>query len=299
LSLGLSVLTAPPACAQSVNEQLPQATRRGARNRPAMPPPPAAETVTVPELTEARVVLRDTVRSNYTAVQSEVIYFVAEDVYGPDHTLLIPAGAHAVGRVARAEKARPGGTAGYVYLTCEYILTTDGTRIPLRAVTLDVRGVDTRDVALGNAVLGAAAGTAAVAGIARVEAKNVVRKPLQALVPGMLVGAVVALLSEGRNAVVPRGASFHVAVDADTLVPVPRSSHPEDLPSLIRPRPLVEEGPVRRALVRLSDGDFAVGLIYRKGDTVVVTNRMETRRIRMSDIREIRYLSIYGEHRDD
>jgi len=82
-------------------------------------------------------------------------------------------------------------------------------------------------------------------------------------------------------------------------VPVPRSSHPEDLPSLIRPRPLVEEGPVRRALVRLSDGDFAVGLIYRKGDTVVVTNRMETRRIRMSDIREIRYLSIYGEHRDD
>lgn len=275
--------------AQSVKEQLPPATKERGVAAPPARMRRGGPRIVIPQLTELQVVLRDQIKSDYTKEGSEIIFFVGKNVFGPEHELLIPAGASAVGRLVRTIKARPFGVAGYVYLTCDYVLTADGTRIPLRAITLDIRGRDQK----GESAFGGIWAAALAIGLVENRGGSDTEKAAVSLI-GPIVGAFI----QGKNTTVQRGARFHMAVDADTSVLEPVAMQPEDLPDLIRPRNLIPEGPVRRVLIRMADGDFTVGLMRRKGDYLIITNSVETRKVKMADVREISYLSRVGDEED-
>ena len=88
--------------------------------------------IVLPERTEVRVRLQEDLKSGANKEGEEVPFVVAADVYGPNHILLIPAGANAYGKVTKSSRRDWLGKPGKLAFSCDYVFTSDGTHIPLR-----------------------------------------------------------------------------------------------------------------------------------------------------------------------
>jgi hypothetical protein len=147
-------------------------------------PTPSAHKVVIPELTEVPVILKGDVQSDGNQVGSELLFYVAKDVYGPGHTLLIARDTPVPGQIVEAPANLKSRSAGKLALRCDYILAWDKTRIPLRGA---------RREAHGNAQTG------------------------QAVLPGLSGGGVIVdTLANDKDARLPVGKSYRVYVNADT-----------------------------------------------------------------------------------
>jgi len=67
-------------------------------------------------------------RSGRDKVGEPVIFTVAQNVYGPSHTLLLEKGALARGHVTESAGHGSLGRSGKLAFTCDYARTDDGTR---------------------------------------------------------------------------------------------------------------------------------------------------------------------------
>jgi hypothetical protein len=151
----------------------------------------ASRSVIIPELTEVSVILKDEIQSGGNKVGSELLFFVAKDVYGPGHDFLIARGTPVLGHIVESQAYQNFGRAGKLVLRCEYILAQDKTRIPLRGVHQESRGR-------------ARNGDAALIGLA-----------------GGVSGAIVDLFVYGKDAKLHIGKTYKVYVNADTLTDAP------------------------------------------------------------------------------
>lgn len=104
--------------------------------------PPIAPTTAAPtqsvlaKRTPIRVRLETDLRSGRDKVGGPVIFTVAQNVYGPNHTLLLEKGALARGHVTESAGHGSLGRSGKLAFTCDYARADDGTHIPLNlAVT--------------------------------------------------------------------------------------------------------------------------------------------------------------------
>jgi len=96
--------------------------------------------IVLPERTEVRVRLNQNLKSGVDKQGEKVLFVVSAAVYGPRHVLLIPAGASAYGKVTKSSRRGWIGKPGKLAFTCEYVLTADGTHVPLRSDPLERQG---------------------------------------------------------------------------------------------------------------------------------------------------------------
>jgi hypothetical protein len=143
--------------------------------------------VEVPERTEVKVELQEDLKSGANKTGEEVPYKLSEDVYGPGHVLLIPAGALAFGKITKSSRRGMFGKAGKLEFTCDYIQIGDGKHLPLRSDPMGGSGH-------GNS--GAVIATA-------------------------LFLSVLGVFVNGRDITVPKGKVFPMYVDKPTIIPAP------------------------------------------------------------------------------
>ena len=140
------VLTTAAAQAQAPAGLPPPAPYNTAQAAaPLAPSSPAAGPATggkivLPERTEVRVRLNQNLKSGVDKQGEKVLFVVSAAVYGPRHVLLIPAGASAYGKVTKSSRRGWIGKPGKLAFTCEYVLTADGTHVPLRSDPLERQG---------------------------------------------------------------------------------------------------------------------------------------------------------------
>ena len=109
----------------------------------ALSPAFAAE---IPDGTEVKVRLLETVSSLTAEVQDSVLFEAAEDVV-VDGATVIAKGAHGRGTVTRAQKRKSFGRRGKLDFTLDLVEAVDGSSVPLRA-SRELRGAATH-VSLG------------------------------------------------------------------------------------------------------------------------------------------------------
>jgi len=141
---------------------------------------PSPHKVVIPELTEVPIMLKGDVQSDATKIGSELLFYVAKDVYGPGHTLLIARDTPVPGQIVEVPANPKSRGVGKLALRCDYVLAWDKTHIPLRAAHRAARG---------NA---------------------------QTNQPGSEEGVVVDTIANSRDAKLPVGKTYRVYVSADT-----------------------------------------------------------------------------------
>ncbi len=109
--------------------------------------------VVIPERTQVKMTLMDTLKSGSAHFNDEVDFQVAEDVYGPGHVLMIAAGTPGYGKVTQSRGHGMFGRGGKLEFTCDYILTPNGTRIALRSPSIGQDGRSNTGAAVGIAML--------------------------------------------------------------------------------------------------------------------------------------------------
>lgn len=212
--------------------------------------------VLVPELTEIPLVLRDDLKSGFTRPGSEVLFMVAEDVYAPGPVLVLTKGTPAIGHVVKSNGHYSFGRSGQLFLTCDYILAQDKTRIPLRAVEEQARGKSNMREAWAASILGGIAG-----GTLASAADHATRSWW----PIAFVGPFVSLLIEGKNVNLHAGQHFVVHTERDVATSSPQSIFVAS-----------DEGPVdystkyqdlkRYPTVRMKSGDKLFGVVRNDED---------------------------------
>ena len=85
----------------------------------------------LPKGTPVRLRLESSLRSGQNKAGQAVLFTVTENVYGPNHTLLLAKGTPAQGHVTESSGHGPLQRTGKLAFTCEEAHAADGTRIPL------------------------------------------------------------------------------------------------------------------------------------------------------------------------
>lgn len=185
-------------------------------------PTPDAATVSSPisirEGSVVSVILKQTLQSGTSSTGSPVRFEVAGEVRSADgRELLIPAGTPALGVVTASLRARRFGRPGMLCFTCDYVLLSDGTRVPLRSPeAMTVRGRTNMLGAMGIGML-LLAPAATTLNIGSQAAGN------NAAVSTVMAGATVAGIGSmwrGRNVSVEAGRTFKAVVARDTPIPM-------------------------------------------------------------------------------
>lgn len=154
--------------------------------------PHTNQKIIIPELTEVKIILKDLIKTTTRKgrVGDELLFFVAQDVYGPGHTLLLARNTPVLGEIAESHGTQ-GGRRGQLCLRCDYVLAQDKTRIPLTGVHQEVR-LDSQD---------------------QDDDPTIIRK--------IDIGVTVDVFSPNKNAKLPIGKIYSVYVDADTQTEAP------------------------------------------------------------------------------
>jgi len=187
---------------------------------------PNGKRVLIPELTEIKIALRDDMKSGFTRPGSEVLFLVAEDVYAPGPTLVLTKGTPVIGHVVKSEGHQSFGRSGQLFLTCDYVLAQDRTRIPLRAVEKQARGRSASDQSWIATLKGAVVGAELAS-----SADSVVRSWW----PIAFVGPLVSALIEGKNVNLHPGQLFIVHTERDVAVMSPQPLEIAPIPREIDP----------------------------------------------------------------
>jgi hypothetical protein len=139
----------------------------------------------VPEATPVKVTLQTDLKSGSAKQGADVPFVVASDVRLANGAL-IRAGTPAIGKVTQSVRHGIIGKPGKIAFSCDYLLLSDATHIPLRGTPKSKYGKDYRAASVATAV---------------------VLTPLTVLVSGSDVTA-------------KQGTEYTVYVDRDTAVPV-------------------------------------------------------------------------------
>jgi len=237
LALVLSVLT------PTVYAQQPVAT-----DLTAPPITVSAGTVEVPERTEIKVELQQDLKSGANKTGEEVPYKLAQDVYGPGHVLLIPAGTMAFGKITKSSRRGMFGKAGKLEFSCDYVQIGDGKHLPLRSDPLGGSGH-------GNA--GAVIATA-------------------------LFLSVFGVFVNGRDITVHKGQTFPMYVDKPTIIPAPVVAGAA--PVAAAP---ISAGP-SKSLFTMKNGDQITGSISSfDGKTYEINTDNGSKTIASDDVKSI------------
>ena len=170
---------APAGTAQDLQTTAPQLGKVTVAGAPVgLGPSPHA--VVIPELTEVPILLKGDVQSDATKIGSELLFYVAKDVFGPGHTLLIARDTPVRGQIIESPTNNRSHSAGRLALRCDYVLAWDKTHIPLRGA---------QRAAHGNAPTNKA---------------------------GSDEGVVVDTIADNKDAKLPVGKTYRVYVSADT-----------------------------------------------------------------------------------
>lgn len=145
----------------------------------------------LPAKTLVLVVVVNHLKSGNVHVGDDVAYKVVTTVYGPNHEVLVPAGAEGHGTVTKSTKAGMAGKSGKLGFTCDYVLAADKTHVAFADSDLSKAGRSYNPVTFA------------------------------------LLGGPVSLLTKGKNIDVNEGTPLVMAVGADTTV-VPEDTVPPD-----------------------------------------------------------------------
>ena len=147
-------------------------------------------------------------------VGEPVLFTVAQDVYSPNHILLIPQGAIAHGHVTASSGRGAFSRNGRLSFTGDYAAALGGTRVPLN-FTVTVENGRTEDTALG--IVGGSYTTGKI-----YDSYNGTDAPGGTFESSVVTAdaAVDAghLLGKGEDAAVSQGRIYEAAVAADTPV---------------------------------------------------------------------------------
>lgn len=106
----------------------------------AAPASSAPTQATLTKGTPIRLRLETELQSGRDKTGEPVLWTVSENVYGPNHSLLLEKGASAHGHVSESSGRGAFGRKGKLKFTCDYASADDGTRIPLDLVVSPGRG---------------------------------------------------------------------------------------------------------------------------------------------------------------
>lgn len=109
---------------------------------------PTSGTNVLPKGTPVRLRLENDLRSGRDKVGEPVLFTVAQDVYSPNHVLLIPQGAIAHGHVTASSGRGAFSRNGRLSFTGDYATAAGGVRVPL-TFTVTVENGRTEDTAIG------------------------------------------------------------------------------------------------------------------------------------------------------
>jgi len=151
----------------------------------------APSSIVLPAKSLVLVVVVNHLKSGDVHVGDAVRYRTVTNTYGPNHELLIPAGAEGHGRVTKSDKAGMAGKSGKLGFTCDYVLASDNTHIAFADADLSKAGRSYNAVTLA------------------------------------LIAGPLALFGKGKNIDVNEGTPLVMAVGADTPV-VPLATIPPD-----------------------------------------------------------------------
>jgi hypothetical protein len=118
----------------------------------ALAMPASASPVKLPERTSIRVRLLETLVSGGKKKGEEVRFEVVDDIFGPQHELLIAKGAPAFGTITRSSGRGMFGKAGKLEFTIDRTHAVDDTKVTLRA-TEAKSGRNNSGAAITTAVL--------------------------------------------------------------------------------------------------------------------------------------------------
>ena len=109
---------------------------------------PTSGAAVLPKGTPVRLRLENDLRSGRDKVGEPVLFTVAQDVYGPNHVLLLPHGAIAYGHVTASSGRGAFSRNGRLSFTGDYAAAADGVRVPLN-FTVTVENGRSEDTAVG------------------------------------------------------------------------------------------------------------------------------------------------------
>ena len=181
----------------------------------------------LPKGTTIHLRLDSSLRSGRDKAGQTVLFTVTENVYGPNHTLLLARGTPAQGHITESLGNGPLRRSGKLAFTCDEARTADGTRIPL---TLRVATSGEKDKA-GAVAVAVRAGVRQEPGSGGYVSPGNLTTGVDPTGPegqlpeavyranGVAVGAEVdpvQVLGNGREAQVGRGEEYEAKVAADT-----------------------------------------------------------------------------------
>ena len=178
---------------------------------------PGAGGSVLPKGTPVRLRLENDLRSGRDKAGEPVLFTVAQDVYGPNHTLLLVQGAIAHGHVTASSGRGAFDRDGKLSFTGDYAAARDGSRVPI-SFTVTVGNGRTEDTAIG--IIGGSYTAGKV-----YESYNGSDSPGGSF-EGSVATADVAvdtgrLLSKGENTTAAAGQIYEAVVAADTPVTLP------------------------------------------------------------------------------
>ncbi len=207
--------------------------------------------IVLPERTEVKLTLKEDLKSGSNQVGEEVPFEVENDVYGPNHVLLIPAGTAAYGKVTQSSRRGMFGKAGKLNFTCDYILTPDGIHVPLRSDPLTKEGGSNQGAAIAT----------------------------------VLLFSVAGVFINGKDVTVKKGTDFAMYVNENTAVTPPFNAPvPPVAPA---PAPVAAATP-GKSLFTLKDGNQIAGTMTRfDGKTYTISTDNGVKKIAAVKVKSI------------
>lgn len=241
--------------------------------------PPIAPTTAAPtqsvlaKRTPIRVRLETDLRSGRDKVGEPVIFTVAQNVYGPNHTLLLEKGALARGRVTESAGHGSLGRSGKLVFTCDYARADDGTRVPLNLVVTPSSGGDGSTGEIAAAVSTGARGYDSPGGYYSGYPGGLYQQAGTAVGVSADLGRV---FGDGADVRADRGQQFEATVGADTpLGPAPLAAAPS------------------QQLFTLKDKTQIVGVLAGfDGQSYTLTTPTGRRSIKSSEVQAIQAISV-------
>ena len=246
-TLALSfLLMRAPASAQAPNVPAVPAAQQSAAA--------AAGKVVLPERTEVRLRLNTELKSGANKEGEEVPFVVDSDVYGPGHVLMIMQGTAAYGKVTQSSRRGMFGKAGKLNFTCDYILTPDGTHIPLRSDPLGQNG----------------------------------HSNTGAMIATTLLFSVAGVFINGKDVTVHKGQVFTMYINENTPVTPPAVAGPVPLVAVPVAAPAPAPAAPGKSLFTLKSGEQIVGAMNGfDGVTYTVTTDSGVKKIAASSVKSI------------